>query len=67
MNKTFCASDIDECMESNGTLCHDLALCVNTEGNYTCECLDGYLGDGVYSCYGMWDEVTCIATHFTLS
>ena len=41
-------------MEANGTLCHELAICVNTPGNYTCECVAGYEGDGVYSCRGMW-------------
>ncbi|KAK3198552.1 hypothetical protein Dsin_021967 [Dipteronia sinensis] len=37
--------DIDECKLGNVT-CHDQASCVNTEGNFTCECLKGYKGDG---------------------
>eukprot|EP01043_Picozoa_sp_COSAG02_P036657 COSAG02_NODE_2700_length_8207_cov_2.292057_2_plen_846_part_00 len=41
-------ADINEC--SNGS--HDCAtgaVCTNTPGAYTCECADGYTGDG-YSC-----------------
>ena len=45
------AADIDECV--NSTLCHDeLAVCVNTIGNYTCDCIVGYEGNGVNFCNG---------------
>ena len=48
----YCYSpDIDECF--NTTLCHELAYCVNTNGSYTCNCSDGYDGDGVEDCSGM--------------
>ena len=41
--------DINECLD--GT-CGENAKCVNTEGNYTCECDPGFTGDG-YSCTGV--------------
>ncbi|KAL5738572.1 hypothetical protein ACOSP7_031333 [Xanthoceras sorbifolium] len=37
--------DIDECHKGNHT-CHKQAHCINTQGNYTCECFKGYKGDG---------------------
>ena len=40
----FCASDVDECSSDNE--CHVNAQCTNTDGSYTCGCLDGYAGDG---------------------
>lgn len=43
--------DVDECVNGS-TLCHDLAECIDTIGNYTCECRDGYVGDGVNICDG---------------
>ena len=46
------SSDIDECQESNVSLCHELAACVNTNGSYTCNCTEGYEGDGFASCIG---------------
>ena len=54
--------DIDEC---NGGIhnCHrdirdTISKCINTPGTYTCECLDGYQGNGkickkVDACLGM--------------
>ena len=42
--------DIDECF--NGTdNCSSSALCINTVGNYTCDCLPGFTGDGL-NCTG---------------
>lgn len=41
---SVCA-DVDEC--SDGTaMCSPDAMCTNTEGAYTCECVSGYVGDG---------------------
>ena len=37
-------SDKDECAGVNK--CHVKAQCTNTEGSYTCSCLDGYAGNG---------------------
>ncbi|XP_076799587.1 uncharacterized protein LOC143444282 [Clavelina lepadiformis] len=37
--------DINECEESHP--CHSNAACIDTRGGYTCECEDGYSGDGV--------------------
>lgn len=53
--------DVDEC--SNGLhQCHaTLAVCTNNYGNYTCECVTGYEGDGV-TCADM-DECAHPSTH----
>ncbi|KAL5776882.1 hypothetical protein ACOSP7_009808 [Xanthoceras sorbifolium] len=37
--------DFDECDQGTHT-CHTQARCINTPGNYTCECFKGYKGDG---------------------
>ena len=43
-------TDIDECAE-NSSLCEH--ICNNTEGNYTCDCDEGYeLNSNGYSCTG---------------
>ena len=44
-------TDIDECVSPDMNDCHDSATCHNTEGNYNCDCDDGYDGDG-YNCSG---------------
>ena len=41
-------SDVDECLASP---CDTNANCTNAVGSYTCQCLDGYTGDGL-SCAG---------------
>lgn len=42
--------DIDECLQ-NSNLCQQ--LCVNTDGSYTCACMDGYqLIKGTNQCEG---------------
>ena len=38
--------DINEC------ICGENAECVNTEGNYICQCDPGFTGDG-YNCTGL--------------
>ena len=35
--------DIDECTVGSDD-CDAQATCTNTEGGYTCECSDGYVG-----------------------
>ena len=42
--------DIDECLTDTHN-CSSNALCSNTPGNYTCECVTGYTGDG-FNCTG---------------
>ena len=42
--------DIDECSVFNES-CHAQAFCYNTEGNFTCTCQSGYIGDG-FNCTG---------------
>ena len=37
-------ADVDECMNSP---CDINANCTNVVGSYTCQCLDGYTGDGL--------------------
>ena len=39
---TYCV-DTDECAEQN--LCSKNSECKNTEGSYSCDCLDGFEGD----------------------
>ena len=42
--------DIDECIRGTHN-CHSDATCTNTEASFTCQCNDGYDGDGV-TCSG---------------
>ncbi|XP_066287026.1 uncharacterized protein [Branchiostoma lanceolatum] len=42
------SQDVDECALGTDT-CHEHATCINTPGNYTCACNEGYAGDG-YTC-----------------
>jgi hypothetical protein len=37
--------DLDECTGQNQ--CHEHAVCLNTDGDYECECKSGFKGDGV--------------------
>ena len=50
---TFCliapVVDIDECSLSHG--CDSSATCQNTDGSYSCSCLNGYTGNGI-TCRG---------------
>jgi len=46
----ICGTDIDECSVYNDS-CHAQAFCNNTEGNFTCTCQSGYIGDG-FNCKG---------------
>ena len=51
-NGTYC-KDVDECSSSEP--CNQNASCINTEGSFTCQCNDGFIGDGVgeAGCQGM--------------
>ena len=42
--------DVNECLVNNGG-CSVNAFCTNTEGSFTCQCKNGFLGDGL-SCQG---------------
>ena len=42
--------DIDECT-ANTDNCHVNAICTNTIGSYTCQCMTGYEGNGTH-CVG---------------
>ena len=37
-------TDVDECIEMPG-LCLNNGKCVNGQGNFTCNCTDGYMGE----------------------
>ena len=42
-----CELEIDECShEGDDKVCHEYAMCANTEGSYSCACNPGFFGDG---------------------
>ena len=43
--QSYWCLDINECSSAN--ICHVNAICINTNGSYTCTCMEGYSGDGV--------------------
>ncbi|CAB3401851.1 unnamed protein product [Caenorhabditis bovis] len=45
VNETACV-DIDECASGDLHKCDSRADCINTIGGYTCECDEGFVGDG---------------------
>ena len=45
-------TDINECTTSAHD-CHAEAICSNTDGSFTCNCNQGYTGDGE-DCAGMF-------------
>ena len=47
---SFCHTDLDECTDGSHS-CHENAVCINTEGSFTCSCRHGYVGNG-YNCTG---------------
>ena len=51
----ICSLDINEC-KLRKTKCSSNAQCINTQGSYSCNCQDGYEGDGE-TCY---DDNECI-------
>jgi hypothetical protein len=44
-NATFDAKDFDECAKNNGG-CHKHASCTNEFGGFSCDCVEGFSGDG---------------------
>ena len=49
----FQCNDIDECLDSNDTVCDALGRCHNTFGAFVCSCRFGYTGTGLPSkCQG---------------
>lgn len=38
-------TDLNECVRGN-SLCDRNAACINTEGGFTCQCYEGYIGNG---------------------
>ena len=49
-------SDVNECEESTETICGENSVCVNEEGSYSCNCIEGYAGD---DCIGMYTQ-SCV-------
>ena len=52
-----CTLDIDECL-SDSSPCSENALCTNNDGSYSCNCKQGFTGNGTV-CEGMsqgWNE-----------
>lgn len=56
-------SDDDECKLGTDK-CHDDAECTNTVGSYTCQCLEGFTGDGK-TCIGS-ERIPLIYSHIIL-
>ena len=44
-------ADIDECVSLNETCLDENTHCVNSVGNFSCQCDPGFTGDG-YNCSG---------------
>ena len=47
--------DIDECWSGSDD-CHDNANCTNTIGSYTCQCWEGFTGNGI-DCAGIGEKI----------
>ena len=45
--------DINECSSGENNNCHENAICTNTLGSFTCQCQNGYTGNGI-TCNGKW-------------
>ena len=59
---TVTPQDIDECLTKVDS-CAQNAVCVNTEGSYTCMCATGYTEDGFNNCISIYSDVayvTCV-------
>ena len=60
VNRYFRLLDYDECQEDQNIVCEDSStICVNSEGSFHCECVQGYWRpDDSQSCED-WDECNC--------
>ena len=41
-----CTAETDTCHKEASCMCHQKAMCNDTQGSYTCTCNSGYTGDG---------------------
>ena len=48
----LCTADINECMEGRDN-CDVNAVCSDSVGSLTCDCVDGFIGNGT-TCTGMY-------------
>ena len=39
-------SDVDECLSDSQNDCAESADCINEEGSYSCQCQEGFTGNG---------------------
>lgn len=46
----FLLSDVNDCADPSS--CHPNATCTNFDGGFECDCLSGFLGDGINNCNG---------------
>ena len=64
-NLSFIISDISNCDNDDG--CHDNATCVDGNGSYTCNCTEGFTGDG-FNCTGKFflgcNKSSCARMYF---
>ena len=42
----YISLDINECNNGEDNNCHENAICTNTNGSFTCQCQNGYTGNG---------------------
>ena len=56
--------DINECERDKST-CHENAVCFNNEGNFSCQCASGFIGNGYNNCSGTYVRQKCIKIIFS--
>ena len=44
-------TDFDECSDASTNNCNEFATCTNSDFGFSCECNNGYYGNGT-ACYG---------------
>ena len=55
-------ADIDNPCDTDMRLCGDNAMCMGSDGSYTCTCMIGYSGNGTY-CYGKRSSLFYVVVH----